>query len=57
MWRMQNVKFVHNNEYPWRFLWVRKQSDLPTRLAKLQFDWSKVLPSKYVCGIIGQCVF
>ena len=46
MWKMKSVRFSYNNAYPWQFLWVRKQSDLPTRLAKLKFDWSKVDPSR-----------
>eukprot|EP01134_Creolimax_fragrantissima_P007187 CFRG7187T1 len=42
MWKLKQAKFLFQSEYRWRFLWVRKQSDLATRLKKTKFDFAKV---------------
>eukprot|EP00124_Ichthyophonus_hoferi_P005577 Ihof_evm1s847 gene=Ihof_evmTU1s847 len=52
MWQMDQIPYMEDGIYPWHFLWVRKQSDLQTRLRALNLQWDKLNPNKQVVNFI-----
>eukprot|EP00123_Amoebidium_parasiticum_P018405 comp24193_c2_seq1/m.44374 comp24193_c2_seq1/g.44374 ORF comp24193_c2_seq1/g.44374 comp24193_c2_seq1/m.44374 type:complete len:984 (-) comp24193_c2_seq1:240-3191(-) len=53
MWRMEQGPYVSpERTYPWHFLWVRKQSDLQTRLKVLRPQWNAIHPGRHLVNFV-----